>query len=488
MIRGHAPSAAREHYDAIIVGGGPNGLSAAVSLAQAGLSVLVVEEHFSPGGGARTMELTAPGFLHDMCSTVHPLGAGSPFFENLGLERHGLVWVHSPSPLAHVVDEQRVITLERSVEDTAAQLGTDAESYRRLISPFVAEFPRLLRGILGPLRFPSDPWLLARFGLVAFRSMSGLASSYFEQRAAGALLGGMAAHAMLPLDEIATASFGLVLATAGHAVGWPIARGGSQAITQALVARLSELGGELVLGWRVTSLRELPDAKAYLFDLTPRQLLQIAPEELPVSYRRRLQRFRYGPGVFKMDWALAGPIPWLDPACARAATVHLSGTLAELSQAEHAVHRGKVSRVPFTLVVQPSSFDETRAPPGKHIGWAYCHVPHGSSEDCSELIEAQIERFAPGFKALIIARATRTAQQMELYNSNYIGGDINGGVSDLGQLFFRPLVKYDPYATPNPRLFLCSSSTPPGGGVHGMCGHFAARSVLARVFGRGDPP
>jgi phytoene dehydrogenase-like protein len=469
-------------YDAVIVGAGPNGLAAAIELGRARLKTLVIEARASAGGGARTEALTLPGFAHDACSTVHPLGAASPFFKSLELERHGLSWIESPSPLAHVLDDDHVLTLERSIEDTAAQLGHDGPSYRRLMEPIVNRFEALIGMILGPLRVPSSPLLLARFGLYGLQSMSGLALGHFREPAAAALLGGIAAHAMLPLDGLATASFGLVLGAAGHRVGWPIARGGSQAITDALVACLRSLGGDVVFDQPVRRFAELPRARAYLFDVTPRQLLEIAATELPPNYQRRLSEFRYGPGVYKMDWALREPIPWKDAACARAATVHLAGDLPCLNAAERAVHRGQLAERPFVLVVQSSRFDDTRAPPGRHTAWAYCHVPHGSRLDASRAIEDQIERYAPGFRDVVLARFTRDAVAMQEYNRNYVGGDINGGVSDIGQLFFRPTARVDPYSTPARHIFLCSSSTPPGGGVHGMCGYWAARSVLGKVF------
>jgi phytoene dehydrogenase-like protein len=464
-------------YDAVIIGAGPNGLSAAVALARAGMSTLVVEADDTIGGGTRTKELTAPGFLHDVCSTVHPLGLASPFFRTLDLD---LEWIQPPTPLVHVMPD-RIVALERSIDDTAAQLGTDGDAYRRLVEPYVERFDDLLEMILAPLRFPRHPLLLARFGLDAFRSLAGLARARFSDAAGPALLAGIGAHAMVPLEKLATMSFGLVLATSGHAVGWPIARGGSRAITDALLAKLRSHGGDVVLGQRVTALDELPRARAYVFDVTPRQLLAIAGERFPAAYRRRLEKFRYGPGVFKIDWALRGPVPWRDPRCARAATVHLSGTLDDVARTERAVHAGAVDERPFVIFAQPSLFDDTRAPAGKHVAWAYCHVPHGSTFDATAAIEQHIEGYAPGFRDLVISRATMNARELTAYNANYIGGDINGGISDLGQLFFRPAPRIDPYATPADDIFLCSSSTPPGGGVHGMCGYYAAQSVLRRL-------
>jgi phytoene dehydrogenase-like protein len=466
-------------YDAAVVGSGPNGLAAAITLAQAGWSVLVLEARDTIGGGTRSAELTLPGYIHDVCSAVHPLGAGSPFFRTLPLAEHGLEWIHPPVPLAHPFDDGTAAVLERSVEATGKTLGPDAAAYQKLMAPLVTDWDKLAADLLGPLRIPPrHPLALARFGWHAIPSARRLAERLFEDERARALFGGMAAHSMIPLDQPPTAAFGLVIGILGHAVGWPLPRGGSQRIADALACYLRSLGGEVVTGVRVQSLDELPPARAVLCDVTPRQLLRIAGQRLPAGYRRRLAGYRYGPGVFKVDWALDGPIPWQAVECRRAGTVHLGGTLEEMAAAERVVWRGAHPEKPYVLVVQPSLFDATRAPEGKHTAWAYCHVPNASTFDMTERIEAQIERFAPGFRDCILARSVKSAVEMEQYNPNYIGGDINGGVQDLRQLFTRPVFRLVPYSTPLKGLYICSSSTPPGGGVHGMCGYFAARAAL----------
>ncbi len=466
-------------YDAVVVGAGPNGLAAAITLARAGWSVLVFEAGKTVGGGARSAMLTLPEFVHDVCSAIHPLAMASPFFRSLPLADYGLEWIQPSAPLAHPLDDGTVVMLERPVAATAEALGIDAIAYRQLIAPLVACWDELTADLLGPLPLPPrHPLTLARFGLRAIRSAQGLIQSWFRGEHARALFAGMAGHSMLPLDRPLSAAFGLVLGAAGHAMGWPLPRGGAQKIADSLASYLHLLGGEIVTGSPVASIDELPPARAVLFDVTPRQLLHIAGRRLPAGYRRLLKRYRYGPGVFKIDWALDSPIPWTAEGCRRAGTVHLGATFEEIAASEQAVWQGEHPERPFVLLAQPSLFDPTRAPAGKHTAWAYCHVPHGSPVDMTERIEAQVERFAPGFRDCILARHTMSPAELEAYNPNYIGGDINGGVQDLWQHFARPAPRLVPYRTPARGIYICSSSTPPGGGVHGMCGYHAARAVL----------
>jgi phytoene dehydrogenase-like protein len=471
---------AHPSYDVIVIGSGPNGLAAAITLARAGRSVLVREAEKTIGGGTRSAELTLPGFVHDICSAVHPLGLASPFFRTLPLAEHGLEWIHPPAPLAHPLDDGTAIVLERVVDLTAEALGADSAAYRSLMNPLVADWAKLDTALLGPLRLPRHPLALARFGLAALRSAYGLASSRFKGERARALFAGLAAHSMLPLELRPSAAFGLVLGITAHAVGWPIPRGGSQKIANALASYLRSLGGEIVTDARVDSVDELPPARAILCDITPRQLLKIAGHRLSAGFRRKLERYRYGPGAYKIDWALDSPIPWKAAKCARADTVHLGGTLEEIAASERAAWEGRQPQKPFVLLAQSSLFDPTRAPPGKHTAWAYCHVPNGSNLDMTERIENQIERFAPGFRSRVLGRSVMAPAQLEQRNANLVGGDINGGVQDLRQLFLRPTARL--YSTSSRGLYLCSSSTPPGGGVHGMCGYFAALKALRDGF------
>jgi phytoene dehydrogenase-like protein len=466
--------------DAVVIGSGPNGLAAAVLLAQAGASVTVLEAKGEIGGGTRTAELTLPGFAHDVCSAVHPMGVLSPFFRTLPLEEHGLRWIHPRASVAHPLDDGPATLLYRSLERTAAELEVDGPTYRRLVEPFLSNSDGLLADALAPLGIPRHPLLMLRFGLRAIRSATGLARRFRGARAR-ALLAGCAAHSILPLDRSLTGAVALMFLLCGHVQEWPVAAGGSNAIARALASLLRSLGGRIETGVYVRSLADLPAARLYLFDTSPAQLASIAAPVLPPRYLRRLERFRYGPGIFKIDWALDGSIPWKDPRCLEASTVHLGGTLDEIANSEAAVWRGEHPERPYVLLCQQSEMDPGRAPPGKHTGWAYCHVPARSTVDLTTVIEQQIERFAPGFSGLVLARHVTMTADLERHNPNYVGGAIMGGVADLFQFFTRPVARLDPYSTPNPRVFICSASTPPGGGVHGMCGYHAAKTALRRI-------
>lgn len=467
-------------YDAVVVGSGPNGLAAAIALARAGRSVKVLERASEIGGGTRTEELTLPGFKHDMCSAIHPLAVASPFFKSLPLADFGLSFVQPGVPLAHPLEDGSAAVLARSITESTSSFEADASAYKKLMSPFVDHVDNLLADALGPFRIPRHPYLMARFGLAGLRSIVDLALSRFETNQARSMLAGMGAHSMLRLEQRFTAGVALMLAMLGHSYGWPIPVGGSQAITHAMARYLESLGGEIETDRPVESLDDVPSTDALVFDVTPRQLDRIAGSRLSKGYLRSLRKFRYGPGVFKVDLALDGPIPWKAEACRTAGTVHVGGSLPEIAASEASVVSGRHSERPFVLVAQQSLFDETRAPKGRHTVWAYCHVPIGSGEDMTERIENQIERFAPGFKDRIIGRHTFDAAQFEDYNPNYVGGDINGGVQDLRQHFGRPMFRLRPYSTSDRSIYICSSSTPPGGGVHGMCGHFAAKAVMRK--------
>ena len=467
--------------DAVVVGSGPNGLAAAITLAQAGVPVRVVEAHHEPGGGMRTAALTLPGFLHDVCSAVHPMGILSPFFRTLPLAEHGLVWLRPRASVAHPLDDGPAVMLSRSLERTGAGLGRDARAWARLVAPLLDDPHGLLADVMAPLRIPAHPVAFLRFGLRAAFSANRLARLCFRDARARALFAGCAAHSVLPLTHPLSAAFGVIFAVTAHVEDWPVAQGGSQAITRALASYLRSLGGQIETGHRVESLDALGGARVVLFDTSPDQLARIAGDALPAGYRRRLARYRYGPGVFKLDWALDGSIPWRDPACRDASTVHVGGTLEEVCASENDMFHGRHSERPFLIVCQQSEVDATRAPAGQHTGYAYCHVPPGSTVDMTSAIERQIERFAPGFRDRILARHAMNTADLERYNPNYRGGAITGGVADALQLWNRPVTRLDPYTTPNPRLFLCSAATPPGGGVHGQCGYWAARSALRRL-------
>lgn len=465
-------------YDAIIIGSGPNGLAAAITLAQAGARVMVIEAKPTIGGGMRTLELTLPNFKHDICSAIHPLGLASPFFRQLPLEQQGLSWIQPDLPLAHPFDDGTAVAMHIDIDQTAAGLGRDGRAYSRMMRFATQHWEKILDQFLGPLALPKHPLTIGRFAAQAGQPASLLANLAFCEEKTRGYFAGIAAHSILPLYKLGSAAFGLMLGMLGHAVGWPIPKGGSQSIANSMAAYLKSLGGEITTDWHVKSLAELPSAQVILFDTTPRQLVQIAGDELPNLYQRRLQTYRYGPGVCKVDWALSEPIPWQAEACRKAGTIHLGGTLPEIAQSEREMWHGRHSNNPYVLVAQQSLFDPTRAPDEQHTAWAYCHVPHGSTRDVTDIIENQMERFAPGFKDCIIGKKSHTAVMMSQYNPNYIGGDIIGGVQDIRQLFTRPVTRLVPYSTPNQKIFLCSSSTPPGGGVHGMCGYHAAQAAL----------
>ena len=468
-------------YDAIVVGSGPNGLAAAITLQQKGLSVLIVEAKNTIGGGLRSAELTIPGFQHDICSAIHPLAVASPFFNSLPLHKHGLTFIQPKIAVAHPLDDGNSAVLINSVEETAGLLGRDKDSYLKLIEPITKQWDELLPELLAPLHFPKDPVNFVKFGLKALQPATWIANK-FESREAKALWAGMAAHSIQPLSNLTTSAIGLVLMTAAHKQGWPIPKGGSQSLANALASYFMSIGGEIKTDFLVTSLDQLPSTKAILFDITPRQLLKIAGHRFSNIYKWQLEKYRYGMGVFKVDWALDGKIPFTSEQARDAGTLHLGNTFAEIAASELATSKGKHPEKPFVLLAQQSIFDDTRSPKGKHVVWGYCHVPNGSTKDMTDVIEKQVERFAPNFKERILARHTFNTVQLEEYNPNYIGGDINGGIIDLGQLFTRPALRYSPYRTSEKGLYLCSSSTPPGGGVHGMCGFHAAQRAWKDIF------
>jgi phytoene dehydrogenase-like protein len=465
-------------HDAVVVGAGPNGLAAAITLARRGLSVHVIEAADEVGGACRTAELTLPGFRHDVGASVLPFASSSRFFRDFPASRYGLELIHSRAPLAHPLDGEDAVLFERSVDDTAAGLGGDAARYRRLFSAATRHQQSLLDQFLGPLRAPRHPLQVAAFGVPALLPAAVLSRAAFRGGRARALFAGMAAHSMLSLNSPASASMGLVMAMVGHAVGWPVVRGGAGNVTRALAAHLADLGGTIETGRAISSLDQLPRARVRLLDLVPRDIERICADALPPRYRRGLLRYRYGPGVFKLDWALDGPIPWADARCADAATVHLAGSFEEVVASEAAVAAGHHAEKPFVILVQPSLFDSERAPEGRHTAWAYCHVPNGSRRDMTAEIESQVERFAPGFRDRIAGRHAFDTAALEAYDANLVGGDINAGTFSLGQLFTRPTARMPPYTTPNPGIVICSAATPPGGAVHGMCGWWAARAAL----------
>ena len=463
---------------ACVIGAGPNGLAAAIVLAQAGLQVDVLEAESMPGGAVRTLELTLPGFRHDFGSAVYPLGAGSPFFSSLPLINHGLEWIHSPACLAHPLDDGTAVMLERDLDKTRASLGIDGPAWDQLMRPFAEHWAEFAPEVLRPVSFiPRHPWLMARFGMIAFRSARAVASRFRSERTR-ALFAGLAAHSFLSLDEPLSAAFAILMAAPAHAVGWPIPRGGAQSLTNALCGYLSTLGGKVKTSAPVQSLATLANYDLTLCDLTPRQLIKVGGQRLSDNYKQRLTKYRYGAGVFKLDYALNAPIPWKAPDCLRAATVHLGGSFEDIAASEKAVRRGENADRPFVLLAQPSLFDSTRAPAGQHTAWAYCHVPNGSNVNVLEKLENQIERFAPGFRDCVLARRVFSPADLEHMDANLVGGDIGGGAMDIRQFLFRPTSRH--YATSAPDIYICSASTPPGGGVHGMCGYHAAKMALAR--------
>ena len=470
----------KRDFDAIVVGSGPNGLSAAITLQQQGLSVLILEARDTIGGGMRTAQLTMPGFHHDVCSAILPMAATSPFFATLPLEQYGLEYIYPEVAAAHPFDDGSAAVLKRSVQETAQLLGADAGAYLSL-EPVLEDWPFIASDILGPFHFPKHPLRMARFGLKALPAATTIAKRFTTQKAKG-LWGGMAAHSIQPLTNYATSAIGLVLSAAGHLYGWPVPRGGAQTLANALARHFESLGGKIQTGFTVSKLQQLPSAHAVLFDVTPKQLMQIAGDQFSSLYQWQLNRYRYGMGVFKVDWALQSPIPFTAAECRQAGTVHLGNTFKEIVAGEQKTASGGHPQRPFVLLAQQSLFDDSRAPSGKHTAWAYCHVPNGSTVDMTSIIEEQVERFAPGFKQTIMAKHTFNTVTLQQYNPNYIGGDINGGIIDLGQLYTRPALRFSPYKTSARGLYICSSATPPGGGVHGMCGHHAARQALKDVF------
>ncbi len=471
----------KREYDAVVIGSGPNGLAAAITLQQNGLSVLLIEGKDTIGGGMRSAELTLPGFTHDICSAIHPLAAASPFFETLPLASHGLEYIYPEIAAAHPFDNGKAAVLKQSIDETAAILGDDQQAYKNLLQPIVNDWPSIAPDVLGPLHFPKHPLAMAAFGLTALRSATSVADRFKTEEAKG-LFAGMAAHSMQPLTKLSTAAAALVLMSAGHLKGWPLPKGGSQKIANALASYFISLGGKIETNTYINTLDQLPSSHAVLFDTGPQQLLQIAGHHFSSIYKWQLEHYRYGMGVFKVDWALDGPIPFTADECRQAGTVHIGNTLSEIVSSEQLTWGGGHPEKPFVLLAQQSLFDPSRAPEGKHTAWAYCHVPGGSTADMTTAIETQIERFAPGFRDRILAKHTMNSTQMEEYNPNNIGGDINGGVIDLGQLFTRPALRWSPYKTSAKGIYICSASTPPGGGVHGMCGYHAAKRALKDAF------
>lgn len=470
-------------YDAVVVGAGPNGLAAAIALQQKGLSVKILEAKSSIGGGMRSMPLTLPGFVHDLCSAVHPMGVYSPFFKSLPLQEHGLEWVFPEFALAHPFADGKAAVLAHSLTETAQSLGIDGKAYVQFMEPLINSWDKIGKDLLGPIKIPAYPIEAAKFGVNAISSVVGLANRKFKDQYAKGFLAGLAAHSIRPLEHSVTSAIGLVLAVVGHKIGWPFPKGGTQQLANALASYFTAIGGTIETDHKVTSFKELEFARVKLFDLTPQQLLNMADLRFSSLYELQLKNYRYGPGIFKIDYALREPVPFKASACNRAGTVHIGGTIEEIAEAERNVWEGKHPQNPFILFSQHSMFDATRAPEGKHTGWAYCHVPAGSTVDMTGAIEKRIEVFAPGFRDVVMERHVMNTQDLQTYNSNYIRGDITGGVTDIWQLFTRPTIRVSPYTTPLPDVYICSSSTPPGAGVHGLCGFYAAQRAAKDHFG-----
>jgi len=465
-------------YDAVIVGSGPNGLAAGIVLQQAGLTTLIVESKPTIGGGMRSAELTLPGYVHDVCSAIHPFGVGSPFLQSLPLHEFGLEWVYPEAAVAHPFDDGRAVLLKKSIEETAQQFGEGAQAYKELMQPIVAHWDKIAPDFLGPLGLPRYPIKFTSFGLKAIQSAKSIAFRHLKEPYSRGFFAGIAGHSILPLDKLVSSGIALVLGALGHKVGWPFPKGGAQKLADAMAKYYKSLGGSVQTDMEVQAIGDIPSHRAVLFDITPRQLLQLDGLVFPSLYRKQLENYKYGPGIFKIDWALSEPIPFKAKDCLKAATIHLGGTFEEISHAEILPWQGKHADKPYVLLVHQTPFDPSRAPEGQHTAWAYCHVPNGSTVDMTECIEQQMERFAPGFKDTVLARHTMNTAEVNHYNANYIGGDIIGGAATLSQLFTRPAIRWSPYTTPQKGVYICSSATPPGGGVHGMCGYHAARRVL----------
>ena len=472
----------KKDYDAVVVGSGPNGLAAAILLQQKGLSVLLMEAKSSVGGGLRSAELTLPGFIHDVCSAVHPLAVSSPFFSTLPLNNFGLKYIFPPVFAAHPFDDGTAAALVHSISETSQTLNNDAEFYSRFMNGLVKDWPLISELILGPFTFPKHPIAAAKFAYSALSSSAYFAEKHLHNKQSRGFWAGMSAHSMQSFTNASTSAFAILLLLLGHLKGWPIIKGGSQKLADALAAYFVSLGGKIEMNTEIKSLQQLPSSHAVLFDVTPAQLLKIAGHKFSSLYQHQLKKYRYGMGVYKIDWALDAPVPFTNEQCRKAGTVHLGNTFEEIALSEKLVSENKHPEKPFVLFVQPGLLDDTRAPANKHTAWAYCHVPNGSSENMTNKIEQQVERFAPGFKECILARHVMNTTELETYNANYIGGDINGGVQDIRQIFTRPALRFSPYKTSAKGIYICSSSTPPGGGVHGMCGYHAAKRVLKDIF------